>query len=418
MLKQYMDEPKDIGSTASLESINAQIELGIQKLDELDAVSAAMEEAEQIIDDLDTLIESGDANQTTAVMMRERIDALAERSGDTLEIPSMESCGDDATLYHQISMEAVSGLWNRYKQFQVAQWQIIFDGFGTLFTGYARWGKRQQARCHRLRQEWADKKSGLNEQRHKASMQGRVLQQAFSIDSRLSKDPVGDMTRDLVHTEYLNVTYLKELGAYIEKIKAILTSGKYDTDEQFMATLAKLTTMPHPSSILMKSPIVGKGNVLLANRGLEVWKGRAVKPVGMDPVYKKLSDMCVKTHVREFVYTWSNLNTYIPEDIYLSTKDVDTMLDMVEAYNKFMVNAVENYGPMTRAFKNLASFAKKTIDVEHLSNTNRKAFTQMTRFISGLTRYSKTPHYHEKTRVQFVAIGARILTSRTIATAK
>lgn len=418
MLKQYIEPDAGDDRQFSLESIQLQIERGAQKLEEFEAMTVAMEEAEQIIDDLETLIDSGDANQTTGVMMRERIEKLADSTGVDAPMPSMESCDGDMIAYHQISMEAVTGLWNRYKQFQVAQWQVIFDGFGTLFTGYARWGKRQQARCHRLRQEWNDKKSSLNEQRHKASMQGRVLQQAFSVDSRLSKDPVGDMTKDLEYTRYLNVTYLKELGLYLEKIRGVLTSGKYDTDEQFMTTLGKLTALPHPSSLLLKMPIVGKGNVLLANRGLEVWKGRAVRPVGMDPVYKKLSDLCVKTHVREFIYTWSMLNTYIPEDIYLTTKDVDTMLDMVEEYNGFLVNAVQNYAPMTRAFKNLSSFAKKTIDVEHLSNTNRKAFTQMTRFISGLARYSKTPHYHEKIRVQFVAIGARILTSRTIATAK
>lgn len=417
MLNQYLEsDTKD--TKFSMESINAQIELGIQRLNEVDAITVAMEEAEQIIDDLDALVESGDANQTTAMQMQERIQSLAERSGHEATMPSMEAFGDDWTQYHQISMEAVSGLWNRYKQFQVAQWQIIFDGFGTMFTGYRRWGLRQQARCHRLRQEWADKKPNLNEQRHKGSMQGRVLQQAFAVDSRLSKDPVGDLQKDYVHTKFLNVDYVKELAAYIEKIRGIITSGKFDNDDQFMQTLKKLTDLPHPSSILMKSPIVGKGNVLLCNRGLEVWKGRPVKPVGMDPVYKKLSDLCVKTHVREFVNTWSNLNSYIPEDLYLSTKDVDTMLDLVEDYNKFLVNAMENFQPLIRAFKNLASFTKKTIDVDHLSPTNRKAFTQMTRFISGLTRYSKTPHYHEKNRVQFVAIGARILTSRTIATAK
>lgn len=418
MLKQYMEPDQLPATNWSMEAIDSSITAGLDKLDRFEALCVAMEEVEQIQEDLQTLIDSGDANQTTAIMMRERIERIEEETGLQANIPSLESHGDDWAAYHQISMEAVSGIWNRIKQGYVSDWQTIFDSFSTIFNGHRRWGLKQQARIHKLRQEWNDKKPELNEQRHKGSMTGQTVYLAFMIDSRLSKDPLGDMQKDIGNAKYLTQEYPKALAMYFEKVRGIINGGKYDNDDGFKSSvLSKLGSLEHPSTIL-KSPIIGKGNVMLHNRGLEVKKGRAVKPVGSEPEYKKLADLCVQTYVKEFIFTWSNWNTSIPEDFYLSTSDVDKMLDLCEEYCKCLVNALQVFQPLQKAMKGMADFAKKNIDVDRLDSTNQKAFKQTLKFVRGLRQYVRQPYLIEISRIQGIIIGSRVICSRTIATAK
>lgn len=419
MLAQYMEKDSPIpGRHWSLESINSQIAMADAKLDRFDALCIAMEDVEEIMGDLDSLVTTGDANQTTAMMIRERISRVEDATGLSAVIPSMEDHGDDMVAYHQISMEAVSGLWNRIKQAYVSEFQTFWDGMSTLFGGYRRWGLKQQAKVHALRQEWADKKPQLNEQRHKGSLAGQTVFMAFTLNGHMSKDPVGDMANDLKATRDMTQTYPKNLAVYVEKVRSIINGGKYDSDQAFKASvLQKLGQLEHPSSIL-KSDIIGKGNVLLCNRGLEIKKGRAVKPVSQDAEYKRLADLSVQTYVKEFIFTWSMLNGGIIEDFHLSTQDVDKLLDLTEEYNKCLVNCMETFRPLQKAMKGLADFAKKNVDTDHLNPANRAAFKQLISFTRGMTRYAKTPYRVEIGRVQTVAIAARIIASRTIATAK
>lgn len=418
MLQQYLEPEPAEGPLWSLESIDSQIQQADARLDRFEQLCATMEEIEQIASDLETLIQTGDGNRTTALMIRERIQGVEETTGLSAQIPSMEDHGDDMVAYHQISMEAVSGLWNRIKQVYVSDFQSFWDGMGVLFAGYRRWGLRQQGRIHKLRQEWHDKKPELNEQRHKGSLAGQAIFGAFSVEGRMSKDPVGDLTKDYQHTKYLSMDYPKALGVYVESVRNIINGGKYETDEGFQRTvLHKLAGLKHPSTVL-NSPIIGKGNVLLCNRGLEIKRGRSVQPVAPGGDYQALASLAVQTHVKEFVFTWSMLNSGIIEDFYLSTAEVDKLLDLAEAYNKCLVNSMETFRPLQKAMAGLAEFAKKNINTDPLSGTNQRAFRQMLSFVRGLTRYAKTPYRIEIGRIQGVAVAARIIASRTIATAK
>lgn len=418
MLQQYL-EPEVLPTTQwSLESINSQIEMADARLERFEQLCASMEEIEQIAGDLEALVQAGDANRTTAVMIRERIQRVEEATGLVAQIPSMEDHCDDMVAYHQVSMEAVSGLWNRIKQVYVSDFQSFWDGMSTLFTGYRRWGLRQQARIHKLRQEWNDKKPQLNNQRHKGSLAGQAIFAAFTVEGRMSKDPVGDLAKDYQATKYLSMQYPKDLAVYVEQVRSIIGNGKFDSDEGFQRTvLGKLGSLKHPSTVL-NSPLIGKGNMLLHNRGLEIKHGRSVRPVAAEPEYKRLADLSVQTYVKEFVFTWSMLNSGIIEDFYLTTAEVDKLLDLTEAYNKCLVNAMETFRPLQKAMTGLAAFAKKNIETENLNSTNQKAFRQMLGFVRGLTRYAKTPYRVEIGRVQGVAVAARIIASRTIATAE
>lgn len=419
MLAQYMEKENVVpGRVVSLEAINAQLDMSDQRLQRFDELAAAMESADEIIDDLDSLLSSGHANQTTAVMMRERITRLEDATGLVAAIPSMEDHGDDMDAYHQISMEAISGIWNRLKQAYVAEFQMYVDALATLFHGYRREGQRQMGRIHKLRQEWANRKPDLHEKTHKSSAAGVAVYRVMVVNGALTKDPVGMLTTDYKYASYMCDTYQRDLASYFGKVQGVLKGGKYDSDDGFRTSVvAKLAALPHPSTIL-KLDIIGKGSELIGNNGLEMARGRPQKPVNDAPEYKKLADLCVQTYVKEFIFTWTKLNGHVLPDIHLSTADVDKLLDLSESYSKLLVNAATSFKPMTRAIQELASFSKRNIQVDGLSEVNRKAFRQVIGFVRGLARYSKTPYRVEIERVRKVAQGSRILASRTIATAK
>ena len=402
----------------SLEELNAASEY-LQATEETsDELEASLEELEQIEETLEQVREDGKVNETDLFMTNARLKHLGDLVGYDTSTISLESHGDDPEMFYQVSMEAVTGIWNRIKQVIVADFQMQWDAYIRFFSTAEGWAQSQKRRHHKLRQEWKDKKPTLNEQKHLASLAGSYLPTIFRVDGRFSKDPLADLAEDSKYATYINMQYPKDLAVYLEKVRSILNSAKTETDEQFEKTvLEKLSKLEHPFTVY-KGPGVGKGNVLLTNKGLEVWKGRAVKPVHGDKLYQDLADLCVKTHVREYVMTWSNMNSGILEDFYFTTSDVDKMLDFADKYCDFLISAKTGFVPLQRAFKNLASTVDKVNDIGSLSPVNRKAFKQTLKFVRGLKRYAKTPYFHEQLRVKNLIPGIRILASRTIATAK
>lgn len=414
----YKEADQGQSLSCSLEELQEAADYVVATQNTSDELETSMEELEAIEERLEEIAESGKVSETDMFMINSRLKHLGELVNYDTTTLSLESHGDDPEMFCQVSMEAVSGIWNRFKQVIVADFQMEWDAYIRFFSTSEGWANRQKRRHHKLRQEWKDKKPTLNELKHKASLAGSYMPQIFRIDGRFSKDPVGDLTNDSKYARYINTQYPKDLAVYLEKVRGILNSAKTDSDDAFVkSVLEKLSKLEHPFTIF-KGPGVGEGNVLLTNKGLEVWKGRAVKPVHGDKLYQALADLCVTTHVREYVMTWSNMNSGILEDFYFTTQDVDKMLDFADLYCDFLISTKTGFVPLQRAFKNLASTVGKVNDIDALSPINRKAFKQTLKFVRGLKRYAKTPYFHEQLRIKSLIPGIRILASRTIATAK
>jgi len=414
----FKDAQESPVGTYSIEELHDSSEYVLAAMATGDELELAMEELEEVEAQLEVVRTQGSISGPEMFMIQARLQNIGDWINMEAPVASLESHNDNPEMFVQVSMEAVSGFWNRIKQVIVADFQMEWDAYIRFFSTSEGWASRQKRRHHKLRQEWKDKKPSLNEKRHKASMAGSYLPQMFRIDGRISKTPLEDLTSDSKYASYINRQYPKDLAVYLEKVRGVLNSAKFENDEQFKRTvLDKLAQFEHPFKVF-KGPGVGEGNVLLTNKGLEVWKGRAVKPVGDDKVYRDLADLCVTTHVREYVMTWSNMNSGILEDFYFSTEDVDKMLDFADLYCDFLISAKTGFVPLQRAFKNLASTVDKVNSVDGLSPVNKKAFKQVLKFVRGMKRYAKTPYFHEQLRIKNLIPAIRILASRTIATAQ
>lgn len=402
----------------STESLMVALEHFNHVQDNFEHLVATMEELEELEDTIETLQGADKVSETETFMVHSRLQDL----GDTLGVDSVNVSLEDAThdphAYLAVSMEAVSGMWNRIKQLYVADFQQGIDAWVQLFSTADGWGRRQQGRIHKLRQEWRAKKPELNEKRHKSSLAGTSLPQLFALNGRFSTDPVNDLANDYQYAKYISNQYPKDLAVYLERVRSILGAGVYDSSAKFESTvLEKMIKLDHPSTVF-KGKGVGEGNVLLGNRGLEIKKGRGVKPVSSDKRHQALADLCVKTYVKEYVFTWANLNSGVLEDFYFTTDDVDKMLDHADAYCQLIIDAKTQFAPLTRAFKNLANSTNKMNNIDGLDPVNKKVFKQVLSFTRGLTRYSKTPYRIELNRIMNLVPGIRILASRTIATSK
>lgn len=381
-------------------------------------LSGAIEETEALEEIVTELKDNGNVTSVELFMVHSRLKNLGESLGLDSVAVSLEDASNDTDQFLTASMEAVSGIWNRIKQLYVADFQQMLDAWGQLFSTAEGWGRRQQARIHRLRQEWKDKKPSLNEKRHKSSLAGSSLPILFTVKGRPSTNPVDDLDTDYGFAKYISNQYPKDLALYLEKVRSILNSGDFSRDEKFESSVvSKISKLDHPYTVF-KGKGVGAGNILLGNRGLEVWKGRTVKPVSNEKEHLALADLCVKTHVREFAFTWSDFNSSVLEDFYFTTEEVDKMLDHADRYCQLIIDAKTGFTPLTKAYRNLANSTKKMNDIESLSANNRKVFKQIISFTRGLTRYSKTPYRFELGRIMNLVPGIRVLASRTIATSK
>lgn len=404
--------------TCSLEELQESSEQLLAAMGTSEELDVAMEELEELESQVEEIQIRGSVTEPEMFMIQSRLQHIGDCVGYEGVAASLESHTDDPEMFVQVSMEAISGMWNRFKQVIVADFQMQWDAYIRFFSTSEGWATRQKRRHHKLRQEWKDKKPSLNEKRHKSSMAGSYLPQMFRVDGHISKTPIEDLQKDTKYANYINQQYPKDLSLYLEKVRSILNSGKFDDDGVFEKTvLEKLSKIDHPFKVF-KGPGVGAGNVLLTNKGLEVWKGRSVKPVGDGPLYRNLADLCVTTHVREYVMTWSNMNTGVLEDFYFTTEDVDRMLDFADLYCDYLISAKTGFVPLQRAFKNLAATVDKLNSVDGLSPTNKKAFKQVLKFVRGMKRYAKTPYFHEQLRIKNLIPAIRILASRTIATSQ
>lgn len=418
MLSDHMPQPPQPVRTVSLESIDTVVQNANLRLEQFEHLAVTMEAIEEVMDDLELLIDSGDANATTARMVRERIDALAAESGDELPMPSLESTDGDWVAYHRASLESITGLWNRYKQLYVHGFQANMDAFALLFKGHRKYAERQEAKVSHLRQEWSDKKPSLTNSKHKSSLAG-ATSFAFVVNNKINHDPLGALATDYPYALHLNVTYQKTLAEYLKKVQAIFQGGKFNNDKAFESSvLSKLTALPHPST-LIKLPIVGQGNKLLYNYGLELKRGKTKKAAADGPGYNALAKLATQTYVKEYAFSWKDLKVAgLLHDIYFTTSDVDKLLDHCSAYSKLSLNAATTFKPLGDAFKQLAKLSEQSINTDALSPVNQKAFRQFVGFVGGLTRYSKNPYQLELKRINALGTAIRVLASRTIATAE
>lgn len=419
MLADLFKESTNKGiPTYSLEELQDSSEEVLATLGTSEELDVALEDLEELEEQVEQIKTRGDVTGPEMFMIQSRLKHIGDCIGHEETQASLEDHTNDPDMFLQVSMEAITGLWARFKQVIVADFQMQWDAYIRFFSTSEGWATRQKRRHHKLRQEWKDKKPTLNEKRHKSSMAGSYLPQMFRVDGRISKTPIEDLTNDSKYAGYINQQYPKDLALYLEKLRSILNSGKFDDDEKFeKTTLEKITKLEHPSKVF-KGQGVGEGNVLLSNKGLEVWKGRTVKPVGDGKLYNDLADLCVTTHVREYVMTWSNFNSGVLEDFYFTTEEVDKMLDFADQYCDYLISAKTGFVPLQRAFKNLAKTVDKLNEVDGLSTTNKKAFKQILKFVRGMKRYAKTPYFHEQLRIKNLIPAIRILASRTIATSQ
>lgn len=384
--------------------------------DNFESVIATLEEIEELEETIETLQSAPNVSDVDLFMLQGNLQKLGDYLVVEVPTTSLEDASQNPELFLTASMEAVSGMWNRIKQLYVADFQQGIDAWAQLFSTADGWGRRQQGRIHKLRQEWKDKKPDLNETRHKSSLAGSSLPQLFMVDGMFTKTPVKALDTDYGYAKYVSAQYPKDLAVYLEKVRNILNSGTYDNGDKFEKSVVdKISKLDHPFTVF-KGKGVGAGNVLLGNRGFEVKKGRTVKPVSSDKRHQAIADLCVKTHVKEYVFTWSNLNGGVLEDFYFTTDEVDKMLDHADRYCQLIIDAKTQFAPLTKAFKNLADSTKRMNNVDGLDPVNKKVFKQILSFTRGLTRYSKTPYRLELNRIMNLVPGIRILASRTIAT--
>ena len=373
---------------------------------ELDVTARTLESVSQMIRQY----------QSTGSLSTESFDVLKSSMEDYDYGFSMES-------YDELSLEKLTGFWNRIKQVYVNQWHTMIDSFSALFKG---WNKRMAA--HRkinreLISEWNNKKRDLLGNEHKSSMAGQNIWAAFVVDNNLTRKPLETMSKDIEYAEYMLETYPKDISSYLMDLKNVVERGDYSDDRSFERTvLKKVVAMGHPRDVF-KLDIVGyEGHPLMSNRGLEEVKGKDIPAAGSGKDYDQLAQMANGTHVKEYVFTWDILaQNHVFHDIYFKTSDVDDMLKLRERYIDLVSNLTGNrFFPVDKMAKEIIKLSPKISPnaASDLSTENLEAIEQINILIKNFKNYLMRPMRMEVARVIGIVTASRTLISRTIATAE
>jgi hypothetical protein len=385
------------------------------KMEEYLAFESRFEATARTMESLEAAIAEFNKNDTLSVESKTNLRLSLESQGSELSLEGFEVLDDE------LSLEKLTGFWNRMKQVFVSDWHNLVDTFGSLIKG---WGKRMKN--HRkinseLRSEWAKKKSSLLGNEHKTSLAGQQIYRPFVVNNQLSREPVKTMETDIEYTEYMLDQYPKDIQSYLMDLKTIVERGDYSDDSAFeRSVLSKVVKLGHPRDVF-KLDIVGyEGHPLMTNRGLEEKGGKDIAAAGSGKDYEILAEMANGVHVNEYFMTWDLLTEgYVFHDIFFSTRDVDDMLDLRDRYVDLVINLTSNrFFPVDKMAKEILKLRPKIKDDEALSEENVEAVKQINKLMGNFKDYILKPMRMEVQRVQLIVSASRTVVSRVIATAE
>jgi hypothetical protein len=215
--------------------------------------------------------------------------------------------------------------------------------------------------------------------------------------------------------------YTKDIQSYLMDLKTIIERGDYSDDSAFeRSVLSKVVKMGHPRDVFKLDIVNYEGHPLMTNRGIEEKGGKDIAAAGPGKDYETLAEMANGLHVNEYFMTWDLLTEgYVFHDIFLSTKDVDTLLDIRDRYVDLVTNLTGNrFFPVDKMAKEILKLRPKIKDDEALSSENMEAVKQINTILANFKDYILKPMRMEVQRVQLIVSASRTLVSRIIATAE
>lgn len=409
---QLFNEVDDLMSVAmTLEAMDHQA----LRLEEIESVMGDLE-ALQI--SLESLIENNAYGSVESISIRERFMSLESRADVEYDMPSFEDVSQGGLDEAYLTLEAITGIWNRLKQAYVSVWHSFMDGMASLIKGVDKFAAKHVVLAGKLKKTWAAKKGKISGKTIKTSLAGASVLTPYTVNGQLVKSPLLALKNDSAHAKYMLDDYLTSMTKYLGQVETIVSRGDYTSDAGFEKSVLKdMSKLQHPKDVF-KLSIVGKGNLLMMNRGLMVKVGKPVKPVAVGLDYKKLSELLIKSHVREYVSTKSLFKVDVIHDVFLEPKDIDTMLTLYGDLAGLLEDTSGRLSVAMKAAKNITELNTDKLAGDRLSGTNRAAVKQIGRFIKQLPVYLNRPTKKEINRVSGIVSGTRTLLSRTIATAK
>jgi hypothetical protein len=402
---EEMDDQTEL--TVALEALEVQM-LRLEEIED------TMDELESLQASLESLIETKQYGGINAEMVQERFVTLEQRANVEYDAPSFEGIAQGGLEEAELTLEAVSGIWNRIKQAYVSTWHSLMDEMGGLIKGVDKFAAKHVKLAQQLRKEWAVKKTKISGRPIKGSLAGGSVSATFVLNNQFVKAPVQALSTDVGHAKYALADYLPAMSKYLDQVRSIVERGDYSTDAKFEETVLKsMVGLTHPRDVF-KLPIVDKGVVLLRNRGYETKAGKPVKPVAAGKEYHALANLLVKRHVRQYI---SNTAGAL-HDIYFDPKDVDVLLTHYETLAGLLEDTTGRLSMSLKAAKDIVEINTDRLSGNYLSGTNKKAVKQIGKFVKQLPLYLNRPIKKEINRVSGVVSGTRTLISRTIATAQ
>lgn len=395
-----------------------------------DDLNDTLESLESLKVTLEHLQANGGASPAFNQLLNHQLETVAIKTGVTIRTVSLESI--DGSHDYTASLEAVSGLLNRFLQAQIVHFKSLFDSFGGVILGRARKAAQYRNKIDGYRKEWAEKKPKTKMTEIVGSYAGKgslivklpllnqnLMAMAFMRNNKLDYDPLKATTEDLAISRQLMTEYPKKLSEYLGKVNSILGSAKLDSDESFHTSVVKkLAALPHPST-LIDAKLVNGGPTMLLNVGLTYKTGRQRPTAGQGPDFEKLALLSQKKTIVPKNFPGAHYMPAIMHDVTMNKNDLDKLLENADGYMELVANYMRNFDSYFKNFKALSKTMDKIGSGDNgLSSEGKTQLRQVGAFIDNLAAAAKSPIKREVNRAIQVGILVAYFGARMIYQAK
>ena len=348
------------------------------------------------------------------------LDNIAESIGTKREHISLEDLEDPIEAYN-VSIEELSDFFGRLMQVYSNDFVGTFDIFHRIITGRVNNARHYKTRIQQTRSHWKSVKDTMNNKNLLSSYAGTDIYVAFRHDNKLDYKPERALTQDHALSNQVIVDFTKKMVAYTKKLNSAISSGRYDTlDDITKTVVTKIGDMGEVTNVF-PSKLFTDRPLLLTNVGWYIKRPKVKKQLVNGKEYNKFYDVITEHMItRDLQFRKNLLAVHIFDDIYLTPKEVDTILDTLEAYCDDIIWFGAELASIKAIHMDTSKYITQIVKRSGVNMDKRgtAVLKQIMRFTKFVRRQQTRPVNWEIERTLFVVSRASLYIRRAIKRAK
>lgn len=460
----HVNTPESTDNTAedeiSLEELEIELNVGeevreeaelLQSLttdpqadDEIEGqLAAVLESLEVLAENTANIIDANQCTEQTAQLIEETASSNLQQVGVELELPAMESYGNDVVFRHKLVLESLDNYSDRIRQMLDVNVAQRIKQLSMTFQLYESKVAKFQQNIQLLREQYKKQKGNWQRKSHEGSL--TAVGRFFNVNDGNIMAVLPD---DLKMSDYILTQYPQEIMKNFDEMIKIIGSAKYKNGDEFADFVNKMAKIK-PQSQVFKLKDNSKIHALLGNAAIIHTVGSLPKVLSYgEHSFPELAEAAkydaYEQHNAEFIKAIlkaSNpyillgsliigvpsaiINVVTAHKVELTTDEIGKLIDMADKYaencmewSRTISKVINTYQKLDIAMKKFSSIGSE-IDGISLGKRYRvwRILGQVKTIVRNQMKYIDTPTFMESFRSFMGAKYTYYLAKRFVATA-